>query len=184
MTTQADHPSQQSPATTPGTTSDSAGSSCPIEAAAEADPASRGPDNCPHCGAPFQAHQHADDCEQATLEAEANPHRLTRGQLRQYPQPLWPLVLAHGQEEFTLAWLIASSNAAVNQWLKVAHNLRHLRQPTELIIRNLDTLFKAHAAARGLKLEELFPLVQAIAAKAAVEAKPRIIVPGSSDSGN
>lgn len=170
----SDQLNQTTDSTTAGTTSESAGSGSPTEAAAQ--PAA---ETCSHCNQPLgPAHERADDC----LPAEAdNPHGVSRGQLRRYPEPMRELVLKHGVQLYGFAFIVATSNSAINQWMKVAHNLRHLRQPTQVILDNFEHLFAALCGLHEWDFKkDVLPLVLEIqqrSSRAVAQQRPSLILP-------
>jgi ribosomal protein L32 len=103
------------------------------------------PEPCENCGHPKLEHKLADDCQPAGDPADlagTNPFGMTRGQLRRYRPEHQRIVLEKGPTLVGVASAIGDCNQAVNQILRTAHNLRHLRAPCQTIVAHIDHMLQ------------------------------------------
>jgi hypothetical protein len=136
-------------------------------------------DLCDHCGAPKAAHKLADDCQLAgdpADQAGTNPHGLTRAQMRSFQPAHRELALIHGIQLMQMASLTHDCSLAFQHIGQVAHNLRHLRKPQEVLAKNFDYLMEQLCTLHNWTMEgNVIPLVKEM--QRAAVATPALILP-------
>lgn len=102
---------------------------------------------------------------------------LTQEQLDKYPSELWPVAKRHGIPLLEFALVVAGTNRAIDELLRLGERFVAAKGPSLVVLNNLQTLCEDVLDHHGWKMDDVIECIQDVGrAQDLTAARPKILL--------